>query len=391
MRAMIIVAFIFALLTAPLRATAQTQAPFTIDVILSLTGVAAFLGQSEEKSLRLEIASINRAGGINGQPIALNIMDDQSNPQISVQLATQVIARKPPILLGPGFTATCLAVAPLLVQNGPASWCFSSAVYPQPGGYMFSAGPSNTDGMIVLTRFFREKGWTRIALITATDATGQATDRGEDAALALPENRSVKLVAREHFGPNDVSVGAQMSRIKAADPQAIIAFGNGGQFGLLTMGFRDAGITLPIGACTCAMIYPLLDQYKTQLPSEMYFPGMSSMAPNSVAPGPIRDAQNTYFKAFKAAGARPDLATNLPWDPTMVFVDALRKFGTNAPASKIAEYVRELHGWVGINGVYDLRDGSQRGVGQNALVIDRWDAATNDFVAASRIGGHLKK
>jgi branched-chain amino acid transport system substrate-binding protein len=374
----------------PLRVMGQSQAPYTVDAILSLTGVAAFLGQSEEKSLRIEIAAINKGGGINGQPIALNVMDDQSNPQISVQLATQVIARKSPLLLGPGFTATCLAVAPLLAQSGPASWCFSSAVFPQTGGFMFSAGPSNYDGMIVLTRFFREKGWTRIALITATDATGQATDKGEDAALALPENRSMKLVAREHFGPNDVSVSAQMSRIKAADPQAVIAFGNGGQFGLLTLGLRDAGIALPIGACTCAMIYPLLEQYKGQLPNEMYFPGMSSMAVNSVARGPIRDAQEVYFNAFKAAGVRPDLATNLPWDPTLIFVDALRKFGTTARASQIAEYARNLHSWTGINGVYDFRDGSQRGIGQNALVIDRWDAASNDFVAASRIGGTLK-
>jgi branched-chain amino acid transport system substrate-binding protein len=358
MRAFWLIAAAAVLVTTPLPATAQNQSPFTIDVILSLTGVAAFLGQSEEKSLRIEVDGMNKNGGINGQPIALNVMDDQSSPQLSVQLATQVVARKAPLLLGPGFTATCLAVEPLLAQNGPASWCFSSAVYPQPGGYMFSAGPSNNDGMIVLTRFFREKGWTRIALITATDATGQATDRGEDAALALPENRSMKLVAHEHFNSNDVSVGAQLSRIKAADPQAIIAFGNGGQFGLLTLGIRDAGITVPIGACTCAMIYPLIEQYKGQLPKEMYFPGMGSMAPKSVAPGPIRDAQNAYFSAFKAAGVRPDLATNLPWDPLSIFVDALRKYGTSARPAQIADYARNLHGWVGINGVYDLRDGS---------------------------------
>jgi branched-chain amino acid transport system substrate-binding protein len=391
MRALVLVVAALALVLSPLRVTAQSPAPYSMDAILSLTGVAAFLGQSEEKSLQIEIATINKMGGIKGQPIVLDVLDDQSNPQVSVQLASQVIARKTPALLGPGFTATCLADAPLIMTNGPASWCFSSAFYPQQGGYMFSAGPSSYDGMIVLTRFFREKGWTRIAMITANDATGQATDKGEENALSLPENRSMKLVAREHYNSNDVTVSAQLSRIKATDPQAVIAWGNGGQFGLLTLGLRDAGMTLPVGACTCAMVYSLLAQYKGQLPAEMYFPGFSSMAAKSVAQGPIRDAQSVYFKAFKAAGVRPDLATNLPWDATMIFVEALRKFGVNAKASQIADYVRNLHSWVGINGVYDFRDGSQRGIGQNAYVIDRWDPGSDDFVAASRSGGYLRE
>jgi branched-chain amino acid transport system substrate-binding protein len=255
---------------------------------------------------------------------------------------------------------------------------------------MFSAGPGSTDGMIVLFRFLRLKGWTRIALLTATDATGQATDRGAAAALALPENKSVELVSHEHYNANDVSLSAQMSRIRSANPQAVIAWGVGGEFGLLTLGIRDAGIDLPIATCTCAMTYSLLDQYKGKLPRELYFPGFSAMAKNSVAAGPTRDAQTFYFNAFKAAGVRPDLASNLPWDATMILVGALKKLGPHATAAQVRDYVTTLHSWVGINGVYDFRDGSQRGIGQNAYVIDRWDPDLDDFVAASRTGGRLR-
>ncbi len=74
----------------------------------------------------------------------------------------------------------------------------------------------------------------------------------------------------------------------------------------------------------------------------------------------------------------------------MILVGALRKFGAHATATQIRDYVVGLHSWVGINGVYDFRDGSQRGLGQNAYVIDRWDADLDDFVAASRTGGRLR-
>jgi hypothetical protein len=49
-----------------------------------------------------------------------------------------------------------------------------------------------------------------------------------------------------------------------------------------------------------------------------------------------------------------------------------------------------LHGWAGINGIYDFRDGAQRGIGQRALVIDRWDKVNGEFIPVSRPGGYLK-
>ena len=47
-------------------------------------------------------------------------------------------------------------------------------------------------------------------------------------------------------------------------------------------------------------------------------------------------------------------------------------------------------GWIGINGSYDYTDGSQRGIGIDAVVIDRWDAAKDDFVIVSKAGGGTK-
>jgi len=126
------------------------------------------------------------------------------------------------------------------------------------------------------------------------------------------------------------------------------------------------------------------------LPREVYFPGLVSPAPGAVGNGPIKDAQTIYFNAFKSIGDKPDVAYNLPWDPIMMLVEALRKLGPNATGRQIHDYLVNLHGWVGINGVYDFRDGSQRGIGQITCVIDTYDAAKDKIVAVSRPGGYLK-
>ena len=74
----------------------------------------------------------------------------------------------------------------------------------------------------------------------------------------------------------------------------------------------------------------------------------------------------------------------------MIVVDAIRRLGPNAPAQKYREYINTLHGYAGINGIYDFRDGSQHGIGQNAVIMMKWDAASSEFKQVSKRNGVLK-
>jgi len=42
----------------------------------------------------------------------------------------------------------------------------------------------------------------------------------------------------------------------------------------------------------------------------------------------------------------------------MILIDALRHVGADAPADKVREYMANLHGYQGITGPYDFRDGT---------------------------------
>src|SRR6185437_12145635 len=125
------------------------------------------------------------------------------------QLLNDVLASHPKLLLGSSLVATCNAMAPL-VQSGPAMYCFSAGIHPPAGSYVFTSGTSTFDQAKALVRFFRLKGWTRLALATSTDATGQDADRGFAEMLAADENKDVRLVAHVHYNITDVSVSAQM-------------------------------------------------------------------------------------------------------------------------------------------------------------------------------------
>jgi len=377
-----------ALIVLGLRSPSLAAEPIEVNAILSLTGSAAVLGKPQQAALGIAIDLANKNGGIRGRLLKLTALDDQSNPQIALTLANQIIARHATFFVGPNLTAPCAAIAPVL-QTSALDYCYSPGINPPRDSFMFSAGNSTDDDMIAMIRYFRLRGWSRMALITTTDASGQAIDRGTAKALALPENRSVDLVAHEHFALADLSVSAQMVRIKDAKPQVVIAWATGTPFGTLLHGIRDIGIDLPIGAGSGNLVYAQLQSYGSLMPKETYFPGVALLSPSAVRPGPIHDAQAVFLQAYARAGVRPEFLSTLAWDPVMILFDALKTLGPDATADQLRAYIAGLHSWVGINGVYDFRDGSQRGIGVNTCVIDRWDAPRAQIVAASRPGGLL--
>ena len=224
-----LIAFAFACLVALALAYAPAGAqpvPYEINVILALTGPAAFIGKAEQQSLQLLEGILNKSGGIYGRPLKFVIADDASNAAVSVQLANGLIAKNIPVILGPTFTATCLSVGPL-VKTGPVDYCFSPAIAPPAGSYQYSATASTHDDARAIAAYYREKGWTKIAIIATTDASGQQFAASLDDALKLPENKSMTLVAHENFTPTDLSAAALAERIKAAAPQAMVAWAAG--------------------------------------------------------------------------------------------------------------------------------------------------------------------
>ena len=380
-----VLAMFIALALVPASAGAQ-PAPIEIPTMLAITGNAAFLGQGLATTLKVVEQYTNANGGINGRPVKFVIQDTQSNPSLAVQFTNATLAKKPAIMLGPGFGPECLAISPL-VKNGPVDYCLSPTPQPPPHSYIYSAGLGAEDYPLLLLRYFKAKHWNRVVLITSTDASGQIFDTLIDQTLARPEFAGMRLVEREHFGVTDISVAAQIARMKAASPNVAILWTPGVAFGTLLRSAQDAGLDIPLAGGPGNMSYPQMAQYANFLPKVLLFPAASSVAEGGVGPGPIRDAQTVYFNAFKKYAGKPDFLESSVWDAATLVVEAYRKLGPDATAEQFQHYFQTLHGWVGIMGVYDFRDGSQRGIGASAGVVAAWSAAKHDFVVVSKLGG----
>jgi branched-chain amino acid transport system substrate-binding protein len=362
----------------------QAAEPFEINAILSLTGSAAFLGKAQEISLGIIEQQTNKSGGIEGRPIKFVIFDDQSNPQVGVQLMNGVIAKQASAVIGASIVAICNAMVPL-AANGPLVYCLSPALHPPDGSFAFSSEPSTTDLFITSGTYFRKRGLRKIALITSSDATGQDAERGIDATFNAQSG--IQVVDREHFNVTDISVAAQMTHIKASGAQAIIAWSTGTPIATILRGIRDAGIDLPVEVSNGNLTYAQMHAYADFMPKELLFAAMPAIAPDELPNGPVKRKAMDYINAFKPIGMRPDTGNLAAWDPAILVVEAYKKVGLNATASQLKDYIAGQRRWVGIDGQYDFRAIPQRGVGASSVIMVRWDAAKDAWIGVSKFGG----
>ena len=367
---------------------ASAAEPYKINVVLPLTGSAAFLGKGEQQALQIFQTMTNKEDGINGQPVEFVFHDDQTSPQTTVQIANGIFSEKPAVMLGSSIVAMCNAIAPLL-KEGPFDYCLSPGVHPAAGSYQYSTSTDTHALIEALVRYFRLRGLTKIAFISSTDASGQDAERGFNDVLKLPENASLQVVERQRFNPTDVSVSAQIERIKAANPQALIAWSTGAPIATVFKAILEAGVNVPVGTTNGNQTYAQMTQYKDFLPKDLYIPtavflpheGMFQLDPK------VEERQKKFYAAFAATGVKPDSMASLAWDPAGIVVAALRKVGTKAAAAEVKEFVASQTSYPGIDGIYDFKSVPQRGLTVKNALVTRWDSAAGSWLVVSEPTG----
>lgn len=365
--------------------TAQQLAPYELSAILSLTGSLAFSGQGQRQAIEIIEGVVNRTGGIRQHPLKVTFYDDQSNPQVAVQLANAVIARGQPVFLGPILTANCRAVGAIIEKAGPVGYCFSPGYTPPSGSFAFSAAGNSFDESRGFLHYFHSQHWDRIAILATTDATGDAYTTAYTHNVTLPQFSGMTIVDAERMGIADINVTAQLQRIKAARPDVVLLAMSGAPGGTVLRDMRDVGLNVPVGTGLQDMVWT--EQFPDALPRIIVFAGRVGMSIADTPKGKVRDAQSVFYDGYKAAGKQVTGEANIAWDPTWIVIDALRHVGPSATIVQIHDYIEKLDGFAGINGIYDFRTGDQRGLEEASVKVFRWNDLAKTFVAVSGPGG----
>ena len=238
-------------------------------------------------------------------------------------------------------------------------------------------------------RYARGRNWRRIAFLGSSDATGRDAERDFDQVLQNPDNAALKMVAREHFNPGDLSVGAQIERIVEAKPDLFLAWSAGTAIATMFKGLSNAGAALTVSTSNGNMTFEQMDGYAAFLPKQLYI--ASSVWPagaDGVAIDPGVDAaQKRFYAAFAAAGIVPDGPIGLPWDPAELILGVLRDLGPDTTAAQMRAALAATTDHAGIQGHYDFTAVPQRGLGAISSVVTRWNPQARRWHLVSHPGG----
>jgi branched-chain amino acid transport system substrate-binding protein len=210
-----------------------------------------------------------------------------------------------------------------------------------------------------------------------------------DEIAARPENKDVKLVAREHFNPTDLSVAAQIERIRAADAQAIIAGVTGTAAATVFKGMVQTGLDIPIEVTSGNESFPQMLQWRAFLPrglvmSSALFPehdGILTLDPR------IETQQHAMYAALAARKLKADNMEATSWDAALIVIAALRAIGPDASAEQLRHYIADLKDFPGVDGIYDFTTNPERGLGPESSTVVRYNADAGAWEWLARPGG----
>jgi branched-chain amino acid transport system substrate-binding protein len=105
------------MMTMALPSAADSQGA-SLAVILAQTGIAADDNRPALEAALLAVEELNTAGGLLGQPLKIDVIDNQSTPLGSKAAALKAVALKATVVVGAIWSSHCMAMAPILQGAG---------------------------------------------------------------------------------------------------------------------------------------------------------------------------------------------------------------------------------------------------------------------------------
>src|SRR6266545_483040 len=229
--------------------SSKTSQPIKIALVDAQSGQLSSLGAWELKGVELAVEEWNKAGGINGRQIQLDVFDDQGDPTVATNVARKIASQQYIAMLGTAESAATIAMAPILQQAQIPNITSgqSPGLVAVKSPYLFLNGPTSTTYDESLARYVVDtKGMKSIAFITNNGSYGKGEHDAFTKSLA---SRGVTPVLDQVVTSDQKDFSAALTMIRQKNPQAIFIGAEEVQCGLVVKQARDLGITVPfIGA-----------------------------------------------------------------------------------------------------------------------------------------------
>lgn len=326
---------------------ADAKKPIKVGAVFILTGGNSSYGIAQRAGVELAAAEVNKAGGINGSQVEVIFEDSQGKKDDAINAVRKLIDKdEVTAIIGPTLSAEYFGAGPVAVQSGVPILGISTTAkgITDIGKYAFRNSLPEDKVLPYTVKKATEKfALKKVAgLVCTNDDFSKSSYETFKTEL---KNNKVELVSEASFNTKDTEFGAQLTKVLASNPDALVISGLYQEAALIMVQARKMGYKGPFiggnGFNSPALIDIAKDATEGAVMGSPWFSGRD-------------DAKVKKFVAdyqAKMGGKSPDQFAAQAFDGFMLIAEALKKSGSTN-RDKVRDALAEVKGYEGVTGKF---------------------------------------
>lgn len=309
---------------------------YVIGASFELTGNVANYGKSTLSGLKLAVDQVNKAGGVNGKQLVVVESDNKSEPAESGNSVTKLITQdKVVAVVGPATSGCVFAATPVVTSNKVPliAPCATAPAITVDNGqvkeFIFRACFIDPFQGRVMAEFAdKTLGVKNVAILH--DASSDYSKGLAEVFEKTLNKKGGKVVAKEAFLSKDIDFKAALTKIKAANPEAIYIPGYYEEVAKIIKQTREIGLNVPLIGCDGWDSPKLVEIAGPEALNNTYFSSAFSVQDQT-------ESVQKFIADYKAMYQKdPDIFCMQGYNAGLVLADALKRAGDGADGTKLA-------------------------------------------------------
>jgi branched-chain amino acid transport system substrate-binding protein len=316
--------------------TSAAHAQIHIAVAGPLTGENASFGEQMKEGADQAVADLNKAGGVLGQQLVLEVGDDACDPKQAVSVANQLASKGVKLVAGHFCSGSSIPASKVYTEEGileisPAS---TNPKYTDEGSWntFRVCGRDDEQGAVAgeyLAKHFKDE---KIAILNDNSAYGKGLADETMKALHAAGGKEALAAA---YTPGEKDYSSLVSRLKQAGVTVIYVGGYHTESGLIIRQAKEQGMKATLVGGDA-----LVTNEFWQIAGDAGNGTMMTFPPD---PRLMKSAADVV-KEFKAKKIDPEGYVLYTYAAIQVWADAVKKAGTT-DAKKVAATLKATGNW----------------------------------------------
>jgi ABC-type branched-subunit amino acid transport system permease subunit/ABC-type branched-subunit amino acid transport system substrate-binding protein len=311
--------------------------------IYPMTGSQAEWGQHSKIATEIALEEINRAGGIGGLPVEVNIQDTATDPAQAITLARKAaLEDKTLAILGPCESTAFEAIAPLLerLRIMMVSQCSAKPGLAKISQWAFRNTLTSDRQLEPAVEIWKKRYSVKTVAILYDQGDAVAAAEGSKVLPMLFKKHGIEVKELLTYQAKDIDFSAQVTKVKSLGVDGIGLGACYQQAANIVREARKQGLTQPFiaGACTGSPEFAKLTGKG----------GEGTIIASAGWADDPRPKVQTFLKKFmeRSGGKKPNYGGMRTYDNVYIMKHVIETTGvTNRPEDLEADRDRMRKGW----------------------------------------------